>query len=143
MVYNLNERGQRAESLTIEQIAESVNFTLDKNTLWYEISNQKINRISLVGNQPLISDKNDYLKFYPNPANNTTNMEYMFSVQENARFVLLNSMGQYILNEQIPISLNSKNEKQLNTAELQNGLYFCGFQFNNGKSVLKKLVVSH
>jgi len=143
MVFSLNERGQRAESLAIKQMTESADFTLDKNTLWYEISNQKISRISQVGLKPSINESNNFLEIHPNPAKDQATVEFSFVGQQNGRFLLFNSMGQLIQNELIQFSENIKNEKQLNTTNLQNGLYFCGFKFENGESVLEKLIVSH
>jgi len=141
--FSLNETGQRAESLDIEQIAESADFALDKNTLWYEISNQKISRISPVGLNLLKNNKSNFLKIYPNPANENSTVEFSFPDRTNAMFVIFNTMGQCVKKEPIHFSKNSDNEKQLNTAEFRNGFYFCGFLFDNGESVLEKLIVSH
>jgi hypothetical protein len=143
MIFSLNERGQRAESIAIDQMAESADFTLDKNTLWYEISNQKISRISPAGIKPSINDNINFLKIHPNPAKDQATLEFSFASQNNGRFLLFNSMGQCLQNEPIQFSKSIKNEKQLNTAHLQNGFYFCGFQFENGKSVFEKLIVNH
>jgi len=141
MVYKLNEIGERSDTLLIEQISGTAKFTLDKNTLWYEISNHKFHS-KPVGNQPDLNKKDSYLNLFPNPAKDFSLLKFNFSGNQNAQFVLYNSNGQLIKIEPIQFAQNATCEKRVNTSELENGLYFCGLLLENGERFLEKLVVS-
>ena len=117
-----------------------VKFTIDKNTLWYEISNHKLHS-KPVGNQIKLNQKNSSFNLFPNPAKDFSLLKFNSSNEQNAQFVLYNSNGQLITYEPIQFTRNLTIEKRVNTSELENGLYFCGLLFENGKRFLEKLVV--
>ncbi len=140
MVYKLNERGSRTDSLLIEQTMGATKFQLNKNTLWYEISNHKLASKS-VGNKPDLNKRNGSLKLIPNPAKDFSLLKFTFPSQRKAQFVLFNTHGQLIQTETVFFTPNTFSEKQILTAQLENGLYFCGFQLENGERFLEKLVI--
>ena len=141
MVFKLNETGKRADSLLIEQMAGTTKFILNKNTLWYEISNHKL-ASTPVGNQPDLNKRNGSLRLSPNPAKDFSLLKFTFSDQRKAQFVMFNANGQLIETETVFFTPNTFSEKQIPTAQLENGLYFCGFQLENGERFLEKLVIS-
>lgn len=141
MVFKLNETGMRADSLIIEQIEGTTKFQLSKNTLWYEISNHKL-ASKPVGNNLDLKKRNSSLQINPNPAKDFSLLKFTFSDQRKAQFVLFNANGQLIETETVFFMPNIFSEKQILTAQLESGLYFCGFQLENGERVLEKLVIS-
>jgi hypothetical protein len=140
-VYMLNQTGIRVDSLLVNQTGESVQFTLNKNTLWYEISNHQFHDIPQ-GNNIQFKDSKNSLKVYPNPGSGSCTLEFI-SDESVAEFVLYNSTGKLIQNEKLKIVQSQLNNKQLDLKGLSNGIYFCGFQFDNGKKMLNKLVVNN
>ncbi len=141
MVYQLDETGKRIDSLLIMPDQEgSVSFTADKKTLWYEISNHRFHDTPQGNNTQLKNDKNS-MKIYPNPGKNSCMLEFLFPDNSNAEFVLYNSTGILIQNENLKIANAQLNKKRLDLTGLSNGIYFCGFQLNNGEKILEKLIV--
>jgi hypothetical protein len=141
MVFQLNETGKRADSLLIEQITGATKFKLNKNTLWYEISNHNLVP-KPVGNKIDLNNKNSSLQLYPNPAKDFSLLTFSFPDQYKAQFVLFNANGQLIETETVFFSPNTFSEKQIYTSELEPGLYFCGLHLDNGEKYLEKLVIS-
>ena len=52
MVYKLDVRGARADSLLIDQSGDDIRFMPDEKTLWYEISNHRFHDIPQGTNSP-------------------------------------------------------------------------------------------
>lgn len=140
MVYSLNERGERDDSLLINQFDADTRFMLNKKTLWYEISNHKLH--STPQGESTIKTPENKIKIIPNPGRQYSFVEYSFSDHHSAEFVLYNSTGRLINKEQILVSEKTIGTKKINLSQLDNGIYFCGFRFKNGQRIMKKLVVS-
>lgn len=139
-VYSLNQRGLRADSLSIQQTGESAAFSIDKKTLWYEISNHKAFSIPQ-GNYPEFPKKRSF-KIYPNPGKETCTLEFL-SEDADSEFLLFDSTGKLIQKEKLNIKKSEINRKQLDLTGLAEGIYFCGFQLRSGELILDKLVVSN
>lgn len=140
MVYNLNERGQRSDSLLIQEINTSAKFNIDKKTLWYEISNHRLHSVSQGNNiQKKIKSS---MRIYPNPGSDSCTLEFL-SIEQNAEFVLYNSTGELIKDEKLATQRFQLNQKQLDLTGLSNGIYFCGIQLATGERILDKLVVNN
>ena len=139
-VYMLNPTGNRADSLLVSQTGESVEFSLDKNSLWYEISNHISTPVT--SGQKTGMRKNQ-LNIYPNPGKDYSVVEFSFSENAKANFVMYNSCGTLIKTEPIIITQNQADKKRIDLDGMSNGIYFCGFQLQNGQMVLNKLVVNN
>ncbi|HSM47510.1 MAG TPA: T9SS type A sorting domain-containing protein, partial [Draconibacterium sp.] len=138
-VYMLNPTGNRTDSLLVSQAGESAKFSLNKNTLWYEISNHL--------KKPVTSGKKsginkNMMNIYPNPGKEYSVVEFSFPVNDQADFILYNAFGQMIMNEPVLLASNQLQQKQIDVSYLSDGIYFYGFQFKNGKRVIDKLVIS-
>jgi hypothetical protein len=140
-VFMLNPTGLRTDSLLIGQSAADAVFSVNKKTLWYEINNHKKKLVT--GNKKGLGNlDNSYMKTAPNPGRDYSTVEFSFSGYDTARFVLYNSFGKMILNEEILLTSNQVQLKQLDVSQLCDGIYFYGFMFENGTRVIDKLVVS-
>ncbi len=142
LVYQLNERGQRIDSLPLNQLENGIRFSLNKKTLWYEIANHKFHDVPQENNT-LKKNKNISMKIRPNPGRNYSTIEYSFPENSIAEFVLYNSMGEIIRNEPVEIARNQINIKRIDLKDLKPGIYYCGFHFHNGTKIMDKLVVSN
>jgi hypothetical protein len=140
-VYMLNPTGNRSDSLLVNQFGESVKFTMNKNTLWYEISNHKkkvITQEKKIGKNP----GENSLKASPNPGKSYTTIEFSFPENTEADFIIYNSFGQLVMTEQVLLASNQLQQKRIDVSQFGDGIYFYGFQFKNGKRIIDKLVVS-
>jgi hypothetical protein len=138
-VYMLNQTGNRADSLLVNQVGESAKFTLNKNTLWYEISNHV--------KKPVTSGKKaginkNMMNIYPNPGKEYSVIEYSFTENTEASFFIYNSTGQLIMKEPVLIASNKNERKTVDTTRFQNGIYYYGFTFTNGEKIIDKLIIS-
>ena len=138
-VYMLNQTGKRADSLLVNQSAADAVFILNKKTLWYEISNHI--------KKPVTSGKEtgfykNIMNIYPNPGKEYSIIEFSFSEDTKAHFVLYNTFGQIIIKEPVLLAGNHLQQKRVDVSYLSEGIYFCGFQFEDGKRKVEKLVVS-
>lgn len=140
-VFMLNPTGNRTDSLLVSQAGESAKFSLNKNTLWYEISNH--NKITTTqGTKIKKKPDENSLKARPNPGKNYTTIEFSFPENTDARFIMYNAFGQMIMNEPVLLASNELQKKLVDVSHLSDGIYFYGFQFNNGKRVIDKLMIS-
>ena len=138
-VYMLNQTGNRADSLLVSQLGESAKFSLTKNTLWYEISNHV--------KKPVTSGKKtginkNMMNIYPNPGREYSVIEFSFPEYSKADFIMFNNTGQNIVKEPVLIAVNQLQQKRLELLRLNDGIYFYGFQFEDGKRIIDKLVIS-
>ena len=81
------------------------------------------------------------IKAFPNPSNQSTNIQYETIKSENVSFEITNLLGKLILNKNVSskIGLNSI---QVNTSHLSNGIYL--YSISNGKTrSTKRLIVNH
>jgi hypothetical protein len=138
-VYMLNPTGNRADSLLVSQAGESVKFSLNKNTLWYEISNHLKKKVT--SGKKTGVNKN-MMNIYPNPGSEYSIIEFSFPGNTQADFILYNAFGQKLINEPVLMAGNQLQKKRVDISHLIDGIYFYGFQFKNGKRVIDKLVIS-
>lgn len=140
-VYMLNQIGKRADSLLVNQFGESVKFNMNKKTLWYEISNHKRKTVTQGSKIEKKTEKYS-LKALPNPGKDFSTIEFSFPENAKASFIMYNAFGQMILKEPVLLASNQVQQKKVDVSQLSDGIYFYGFQFNNGKRIIDKLVVS-
>lgn len=140
-VYMLNQTGKRADSLIVSQTAKSAQFNMNKNTLWYEISNHK-KKVITQGFNIEKSSGIINMRVHPNPGRNYSIVEFSFNENSEASFILYNIFGQVIMKEPVMIASNQTQQKRVDVSQLDDGIYFYGFQFNNGNRIIDKLVVS-
>ncbi len=138
-VYMLNQTGKRADSLLVSQLGESAKFNLNKNTLWYEISNHV--------KKPVTSGKKtginkNMINIFPNPGKEYSVIEFSFPEFEQADFILFNAFGQNLIKEPVILAGNQFQQKKVDISKLNDGIYFCGFQFKNGEKIIEKLLIS-
>ncbi len=138
-VYMLNQTGNRADSLLVSQSGESVKFSINKKTLWYEIANH-LKKPVTSGTKTGIN--RSMMNIYPNPGKNYTTIEFLFPVNENADFILYDVFGQNLMKEPVLLANNQLQQKRVDVSQLSDGIYFYGFQFKNGKRIIDKLVIS-
>jgi hypothetical protein len=138
-VYMLNQTGKRADSLLINQTAADAEFIMNKKTLWYEISNH-VKKTVTAGKQT--GFYKNILNIYPNPGKEYSVIEFSFSEGTKANFVMYNTFGQVIINEPVLLAGNLLQQKIVDVSGLSGGIYFCGFQFEDGNRRIEKLVVS-
>jgi hypothetical protein len=137
----LNQTGKRADSLLVSPFGESARFSLNKKTLWYEISNH--NKKTITHGSKIEKKTEKYsLKALPNPGRNFSTIEFSFPENTDASFILYNAFGQIIMKEPMLLASNQVQQKKLDVSKLGDGIYFYGFQFRNGKRIIDKLVVS-
>lgn len=140
MIFPLDERGNRVDSLLINQFGSDVRFLLNNKTLWYEISNHRASSI------PQSYRETEYnrslIKIYPNPGRYFATVDYSFSKNEKLKFVLYNSTGQKVQQKLIPSENNKNQTLKIDLSELESGLYFCGFENPGGEKIMEKLVVT-
>jgi hypothetical protein len=140
-VFMLDVRGNREDSIPVSQSLDGVSVHIGNKTLWYEITNHQVNSVP-VGFKNTINQKNQNLRIWPNPGRNYAMVEYnLWNENRYPQFVLFNMTGQLIQNEKVKADQNRVLRKKINLNELQNGIYFCGFQFEDGTKKLEKLVV--
>lgn len=139
-VYMLNQTGKRTDSLMVNQIEKTSKFTVNKNTLWYEISNHT-KKVITEGRKVKINNGIN-LKARPNPGREYSIIEYSLPESTEASFVIYNSTGQLIMKEPVLIASNKTEHKRIDTAGFEEGMYFYGFQFKNGERIIDKLVIS-
>ena len=139
--YMLSQTGIRADSLLVTQSGESAKFSINKNTLWYEISNHSKKVVTQGNNIKKRSGANS-MKARPNPGKEYSIIEFSFPENTKARFVMYGPTGQLIMNEPVLIASNQFQQKRVDISKLEDGIYFYGFQLNNGERIIDKLVVS-
>lgn len=91
---------------------------------------------------------NDYLESmvsfsnaYPNPANKSAYFDYVLEEGlNNAKLVVSNLLGAVVETVNVPAN---ENRIQLNTSNMQNGLYICTLEVQNSVVMTRKLVVNH
>jgi hypothetical protein len=120
-------------------LGESAKFSLNKNTLWYEISNH-VKKPVTSGNKTGI--KKSMMNIYPNPGREYSIIEFSFPENTQVDFILYNAFGQNLMKEQVLLASNQFQQKKVDISKLNDGIYFCGFQFNNGERIIEKLVIS-
>jgi hypothetical protein len=140
-VYVLTPTGNRSDSLLVNQSAESVKFSINKNTLWYEISNHT-KKVITQGTRIGKRSGESSIKASPNPGKNYTTIEFSFPENTEADFIIYNSFGQLVMTEQVLLAGNQLQQKRIDVSQFGDGIYFYGFQFKNGKRIIDKLVVS-
>jgi hypothetical protein len=138
-VYMLNPTGNRTDSLLVSHTGEYAKFSLNKNTLWYEISNH-IKKPVTSGKKTGINKS--MMNIYPNPGREYSIIEFSFPENTQADFVLYNAFGQNLMKEPVLLANNKLQQKRVDISHLNEGIYFYGFQFKNGKRIIDKLVVS-
>jgi hypothetical protein len=138
-VYMLNQTGKRADSLLVSQLGESAKFSLNKNTLWYEISNH-VKKPVTSGKKTEINK--NMMNIYPNPGKEYSVIEYSFPENTEASFFIYNSTGQLIMQEPVLVASNKTERKTVDTTRFADGIYYYGFRFINGEKVIDKLVIS-
>lgn len=76
---------------------------------------------------------------YPNPIANTATIDYSLGdLNSSARIVILNILGNQVLEHELPASENSI---KIPTDQLTNGIYFYTLQLNGKNVATKKMVV--
>ena len=140
-VYMLNETGKRVDSLTVDQLEQSAKFSINKNTLWYEISNH-VKKVTTDAKTMKHSNNDFNLKAKPNPGKNYSIIEFKFAENTEASFIMYNSTGQVVVKEPVLIAGNQMQQKRVDTSQFEDGIYFFGFLFNNGKRIMDKLIIS-
>jgi hypothetical protein len=140
-VYVLTPTGNRSDSLLVNQSGESVKFNMNKNTLWYEISNHT-KKVITHGTRIGKRSGESSIKASPNPGKNYTTIEFSFPENTEADFIIYNSFGQLVMTEQVLLAGNQLQQKRIDVSQFGDGIYFYGFQFKNGKRIIDKLVVS-
>ncbi len=140
-VYMLNPTGKRVDSLQVNQIGESARFTINKNTLWYEISNHR-KKVITSGNKIDGKKGRNSMKAQPNPGKDFTTIEFSFPESAEANFILYNAFGQLVMNEPVLLAGNQLQQKRVDVSKFDDGIYFYGFQFKNGKRVIDKFIIS-
>lgn len=140
-VYVLTPTGNRSDSLLVNQSGESVKFNMNKNTLWYEISNHT-KKVITQGIRIGKRSEESSIKASPNPGKNYTTIEFSFPENTEADFIIYNSFGQLVMTEQVLLASNQLQQKRIDVSQFGDGIYFYGFQFKNGKIIIDKLVVS-
>ncbi|MEI8136056.1 MAG: T9SS type A sorting domain-containing protein [Bacteroidota bacterium] len=80
------------------------------------------------------------ISIFPNPSKGETNVKISSLVAGNANVILINTLGQIVLNKQVALNVGA-NTIQFDVKELANGLYNVVVETNNG-TVSKKLTVS-
>lgn len=84
------------------------------------------------------SNKSDDFEFeiFPNPTDGFTNLKFVDNTTESMRVIIYNSLGQIVSEIQLQSGLNH----QLNTTDLQAGIYVCNLvDVNNAIKASKKL----
>ena len=77
---------------------------------------------------------------YPNPATNFTSINYTLpNTMDKAMFVLTNITG----SEVKKIEITNKGKLNINSGDLNNGVYFCSFFINDKLIQTKKLIIQH
>jgi hypothetical protein len=140
-VYMLNPTGNRVDSLQVNQIGESARFTINKNTLWYEISNHR-KKVITHGNNIDGKTGENSLKAKPNPGKDFTTIEFSFPESAEVSFIMYNAFGQLVMNEPVLLAGNQLQQKRVDISQFGDGIYFYGFQFKNGKRVIDKFIIS-
>jgi len=89
------------------------------------------------------SDNNslNILEMLPNPANNNVSIAYYDDENASINFELFSAIGSKIISEKTS-SRKGVNKKIVDVSNLANGFYFIKIS-SNGKSSVKKLLVSH
>ncbi len=78
------------------------------------------------------------LKIYPNPCKSDKITVESYE-KEISEIIITNIAGKQVLLKKFSLP---ENKKQLNLSEVNNGIYFVKIITNNGKQVVKKLIVS-
>ena len=84
-----------------------------------------------------ISNNNEFISIYPNPANEILNFKFEM-INENLEIKILNSIGQLIKEEKISIENNAG---FINTNDLNTGIYFISIYDTNDKLIAVKKFV--
>ncbi|WPP52475.1 T9SS type A sorting domain-containing protein [Catalinimonas niigatensis] len=76
---------------------------------------------------------------YPNPIANTATIDYSLgSANNNARIIILNILGNQVLEHELP---SNESSIKIPTDQLTNGVYFYTLQLNGKNVATKKMVV--
>lgn len=78
------------------------------------------------------------LNVYPNPATDNTTVSFSLTESDNVSVVLVNTLGQAVISENLGTMSTGNQSYLLNTESLSNGLYFVNVQV--GKNVMTKKV---
>lgn len=83
---------------------------------------------------------------YPNPSANFTSFNYTFlNNNDKAKFVITNIIGSKLKEINLPCRQGISNEGgvTINTSDLKDGIYMCGFFVNEKLILTKRLIVQH
>ncbi len=78
---------------------------------------------------------------YPNPANEQLNLSLELAENANVTYVIINSLGQTVANENLGLMVAGAQNQSINVAELAQGLYTIQIQINN-QTITKKLTIN-
>jgi len=94
-----------------------------------------------IDNYELTNNSLRLKKAFPNPSNQSTNIQYETIKSENVSFEITNLLGKLILNKNVS-SKTGLNSILVNTSDLSNGIYL--YSISNGKTrSTKRLIVNH
>ena len=94
-----------------------------------------------IDNYELTNNSLKLKKAFPNPSNQSTNIQYETIKSENVSFEMTNLLGKSIINRNV-ISKIGLNSILVNTSDLSNGIYL--YSISNGKTrSTKRLIVNH
>ncbi len=83
---------------------------------------------------------NEISKIYPNPANNSINLNYNLKENSSANIVIFNILGNEIKKFYLD---NFKNKISIDVSDLKNGVYFYSITIDNKIKETKKLIIKH
>jgi streptogramin lyase len=109
---------------------------------WFssELGISELTGASTVSRLP--ADEPSSLSAYPNPASNSTMIEYAFMNDLKGRFVIYDALGRTMHEEEVAARSVNMQRFELNTSSLRSGIYVLRLESGN-TSVTRKLLIEH
>jgi len=139
-VYRLDERGIRSVEVEKDQDLNGNQFRFNKKTLWYAIVKDSTTA-GPPSMDPGIASSDCNISCHPNPCRDFTVATIEMPVNQKAEIVLLSAQGQILQNKPLSILKGHLVRAELDVSSYAPGMYFFGLRTEDGKMIMKRLVV--
>jgi hypothetical protein len=111
----------------------------------YDIVLDELTLTDSVGTSALnvINSTKSNLSFYPNPANNTSNVMYTLPTSGHLKLSVINTLGQEVDCLYNGYQNAGSYQSEINVADLPNGIYLGSLELNNELLLSKMIIVNN
>ena len=139
-VSGLTSNQAYAGGLFIRQMEAKTDISMGgmiQNELVFSLELEYANMLVNIGTQDMLTT----FKIHPNPASDFVNIHLELTDQGQVQYHLINQLGQVVQHQ--TLNIVGSTDLNINTSQLEPGIYFVQISNNNGYSFAKKLIISN